>query len=144
MFISDTHGRHRHLRLPPGDILVHGGDIVDAYPTYGALKKDNSLDHQEAQLRDFLKWLSIHASRYKHVVIIPGNHDVILDKSKFKVRGSTVCILPWMVLMTTSSRNRPLPIHQSHHHLAPGSGHQAPQEGSRSQELDRVGGARSH
>lgn len=89
VFISDTHGRHRHIRLPPGDILVHGGDIVDAYPSYGALKKDNSLSHQEDQLKDFLNWLSKHASRYKHVVIIPGNHDVILDKSKFKDPGIT-------------------------------------------------------
>ena len=85
VFISDTHGRHRHLHLPPGDILIHGGDIVDAYPTWGALKKDNSLSHQEAQMDDFLKWLRIRAVRYKWVILIAGNHDLILDKSKFQV-----------------------------------------------------------
>ncbi len=26
--ISDTHAMHRNLRIPPGDILVHAGDIT--------------------------------------------------------------------------------------------------------------------
>lgn len=25
--LSDTHGLHREVRLPPGDVLVHAGDL---------------------------------------------------------------------------------------------------------------------
>jgi hypothetical protein len=26
--ISDTHGKHREICLPPGDVLIHGGDFT--------------------------------------------------------------------------------------------------------------------
>ena len=27
--ISDTHGRHRSVRVPPCDVLIHGGDFTN-------------------------------------------------------------------------------------------------------------------
>ncbi len=27
IIISDTHGRHRSLKLPKGDLLIHAGDV---------------------------------------------------------------------------------------------------------------------
>mmetsp|Transcript_3668 Transcript_3668/g.5287 ORF Transcript_3668/g.5287 Transcript_3668/m.5287 type:complete len:303 (-) Transcript_3668:1035-1943(-) len=68
--ISDTHGKHRKLKIPPScDVLCHCGDIFQRYGT-------NNADG-EIFLRDFADWL-------KEVdvpsVIIGGNHDVILEK----------------------------------------------------------------
>ena len=40
--ISDTHGKHRELRLPEGDVIIHAGDFCH----FGS----------DADLRDFLDW----------------------------------------------------------------------------------------
>lgn len=42
--ISDTHGKHRKINLPDGDILLHAGDITNVGETN--------------QLEDFAEWLS--------------------------------------------------------------------------------------
>lgn len=65
--ISDTHGLHEQLRLPPGDVLVHAGDITNC----GGVE----------QLRDFFLFLqrAVSEGGFKRVVVIPGNHDVTLD-----------------------------------------------------------------
>ena len=60
--ISDTHGCHRQLNLPKGDVLLHAGDVCD---------KGNAL-----QVEDFLDWLSGLDFQYK--IIIRGNHDIDL------------------------------------------------------------------
>ena len=60
--ISDTHGCHRQLNLPKGDVLLHAGDVCD---------KGNAL-----QIEDFLDWLSGLDFQYK--IIIRGNHDIDL------------------------------------------------------------------
>ena len=61
--ISDTH--NTTPPLPPGDILVHAGDLT-AHGTF---------DEVHAQLR----WLSSQPHTYK--IIIAGNHDIILDEA---------------------------------------------------------------
>ena len=63
--ISDTHGCHRQLNLPSGDVLLHSGDVCD---------KGNT-----EQVEDFLNWLTALDFQYK--IIIRGNHDIDL-KSK--------------------------------------------------------------
>lgn len=63
-FISDTHGRHRKLDLPGGDILVFGGDM-EASSTQRA--------------HEFLVWLS--EQDYNHKIVIAGNHDSIFEYS---------------------------------------------------------------
>ncbi len=63
--ISDTHGLHRQLKLPPGDILIHSGDL--------------SHQGRKHEIRDFLSWLADQP--YRHKVFIGGNHDFYLEQS---------------------------------------------------------------
>jgi len=64
--ISDTHGLHRRLVLPPGDVLVHAGDITPK--------------GEIAVVRDLADWLV--AQPFKHKIVIAGNHDFCLDISQ--------------------------------------------------------------
>jgi calcineurin-like phosphoesterase family protein len=67
VILSDTHGRHENLRdLPPGDVLVHLGDI--AY-------KGNLDD-----IRSFGNFLD-RQTDYTHKIILEGNHDRNLHDS---------------------------------------------------------------
>lgn len=67
--ISDTHGRHRRIEhMPPGDVLLHAGDITNT----GELQ----------QLEDFSAWLG-SLKQYKHKVVIAGNHDVTLHREYY-------------------------------------------------------------
>ena len=62
--ISDTHGCHRQLQLPSGDVLLHSGDVCD--------------QGNVEQVEDFLKWMSELDFSYK--ILIRGNHDIDLGK----------------------------------------------------------------
>lgn len=57
--ISDTHMRHDRLKLPGGDILIHGGDATSR--------------GSEEEIREFLDWFQ--KQDYSHLVLIAGNHD---------------------------------------------------------------------
>lgn len=57
--ISDTHGMHERLALPPGDVLVHAGDA-----TMGGTMKE---------VVNFLNWMGRQPFAYK--CFVPGNHD---------------------------------------------------------------------
>lgn len=67
VIVSDTHLMHAHLRLPPGDILIHCGDFYDA----------------ENQCTD--KWLKRinlwfeKQSQFGRRIYVPGNHDFPLS-----------------------------------------------------------------
>ncbi|KAJ5591608.1 uncharacterized protein N7459_001977 [Penicillium hispanicum] len=61
--ISDTH--NATPPLPPGDILIHAGDLT-VHGTFAEV---------QAQLR----WLS--SQPHTHKVVIAGNHDILLDAS---------------------------------------------------------------
>lgn len=63
--ISDTHGIHSDLKLPPGETLIHAGDISE----YGS----------EEEIMDFVRWFGSQA--YKHKIFIAGNHDTWLEES---------------------------------------------------------------
>lgn len=70
--ISDTHGLHRNLKIPSGDLLIHAGDVTE----FG----------QDDELEDFLDWFVLQPCKYK--VFVAGNHDLCLEKPnnrKFKV-----------------------------------------------------------
>ncbi|KAL4781938.1 Metallo-dependent phosphatase-like protein [Aspergillus varians] len=70
--ISDTH--NATPPLPPGDILIHAGD----------LSARGTFDEVQAQLR----WLA--AQPHPHKIVIAGNHDLLLDEAsdgKFPARG---------------------------------------------------------
>ncbi len=63
--ISDTHGDHRQVTLPDGDVLVHAGDIT----AHGTSR----------DLDDFLDWFG--AQPHRHRIFIAGNHDSYLEAS---------------------------------------------------------------
>lgn len=57
--ISDTHGMHRQLEIPDGDLLIHSGDCLGV----GTLEEVEELDQWFAELP------------HKHKILIAGNHD---------------------------------------------------------------------
>lgn len=59
-FISDTHTKERNLRLPGGDVLIHGGDIMNSGWSYN-------------DVINFLKWFE--SQPYDELIFIAGNHD---------------------------------------------------------------------
>jgi len=67
--ISDTHNKTEHLilddLLPDGDVLLHGGDFT------GMCTRQ--------QLEHFNEFLGRVKHKYKHVVVICGNHEVFFD-----------------------------------------------------------------
>lgn len=66
--ISDTHLQHDFI-LPEGDILIHAGDL-----TFQGNVPEISMAAQ---------WLrSIYDSkRFKHIIVVPGNHDWLAEKN---------------------------------------------------------------
>ena len=68
--ISDTHGKHRDLNLPKGDVIIHSGDFCH----YGS--------HDD--LYDFLKWYK--ELEFEIKILIAGNHDFFAAEysEKFK------------------------------------------------------------
>ena len=62
--ISDTHGLHRQLKMPSGDLLIHAGDFT-------------FYSEPPSIISDFNAWLGTLPHRYK--VIVPGNHEFLLE-----------------------------------------------------------------
>lgn len=62
--LADTHGFHRQISIPPGDVLVHAGDLT----RHGDLH----------ELRDFNTWLG--ELPHPHKLVIAGNHDRICEE----------------------------------------------------------------
>ncbi len=70
VLISDTHGLHDQLQLPPGDAILHAGDV--------------SSRGTEREIIDFLEWFG--NLDYKHKIFIAGNHDFFFENnSKEKI-----------------------------------------------------------
>ncbi|OAA69201.1 ser/Thr protein phosphatase [Akanthomyces lecanii RCEF 1005] len=67
--ISDTH--NCTVKLPPGDVLIHAGDIT------------NQGSHSE--LSKAVKWLE--GLQYEAKIIIAGNHDITLDADFYARHG---------------------------------------------------------
>ncbi len=65
LFISDTHGQHHNLNLPPTDILIHAGDI----------SKRGGLN----EVLDFLDWFVQQEATHK--IFIAGNHDFFFERA---------------------------------------------------------------
>lgn len=70
VIISDTHGQHEKLDLPPGDIIIHAGDWT-ARDTAG-------------ELLQFADWMA--SLPYEHKIVICGNHDYQPDVDKYIYR----------------------------------------------------------
>jgi Icc-related predicted phosphoesterase len=69
--VSDTHGRHRDVFIPEGDILIHAGDFTH----FGKI----------ADAEDFNQWLGEQPHRHK--IVVNGNHE---SNSDWKDRVSDV------------------------------------------------------
>eukprot|EP00755_Sulcionema_specki_P011741 Sspe_Gene.7975::Locus_2704_Transcript_1_1_Confidence_1.000_Length_739::g.7975::m.7975 len=94
--VSDTHGHHRELRVPPGDLLIHAGD----WTHFG--KKSDAID--------FNQWLG--ELPHRHKVVVNGNHESnamwakstpnLITNATFLKNGATV--------LTDSSAGRNLRV----------------------------------
>lgn len=62
--LSDTHGKHRKVDVPDGDLLIHSGDFC----TGG----------KESEARNFSAWL--HELPHREKVIVAGNHDLCMER----------------------------------------------------------------
>ena len=64
VILSDTHGKHRFVAVPDGDILIFAGDMCN----WGYRR----------EVVEFNEWLG--TLPHKHKIVIAGNHDLCLDK----------------------------------------------------------------
>lgn len=69
--IGDTHGFHKQIDIPNGDVLIFAGDIL----RYGGRK----------ELVEFNSWLGTLPQL--HRIVIAGNHDVCFEMYPNIVRG---------------------------------------------------------
>jgi predicted phosphodiesterase len=67
VLISDTHELHRELVVPHGDLLIHAGDFT-------------VLSKRPWMYRHFDLWLG--ELPHRHKIIIPGNHEYILEEPR--------------------------------------------------------------
>lgn len=71
-FISDTHGKHEQVFIPPNtDLLIHAGDISNIGRVQG--------------VQDFLDWYD--KIDVPHKVFIGGNHDYLLENNSSLFRS---------------------------------------------------------
>lgn len=62
--LADTHGLHRRVQVPDGDVLVHAGDFTER--------------GEPAEVDNFLDWLE--ALPHEHKVFIAGNHEFYVEE----------------------------------------------------------------
>jgi len=67
VLIADTHGLHRQLGVPGGDMLIHAGDF-----------SFNSM--LPSIISDFNVWLG--SLPHRHKVVVPGDHEFILEEPR--------------------------------------------------------------
>ncbi|WP_216327473.1 metallophosphoesterase family protein [Deinococcus aestuarii] len=70
--IADTHGLHDQVRLPPGDVLLHAGDVS----CHGRLD----------EIGRFLSWFG-RVGDFRHRVMIAGNHDFAFERTPHLAEG---------------------------------------------------------
>jgi len=70
VLVSDTHGSHRNVLLPDGDVLIHGGDFTRK----GEL----------STIEDLSSWFGSVASKFSEIVCICGNHDLPFHKEFYE------------------------------------------------------------
>jgi Icc-related predicted phosphoesterase len=64
VMLSDTHGCHREVDVPGGDILIHAGDFTLFSKSLKAIE-------------DFNDWLEELPHKYR--LVVPGNHEFFLE-----------------------------------------------------------------
>ena len=73
--ISDTHNKTKNLHneLPEGDVLIHAGILQ------GPVQKN--------EITDFNEYLGKVKSKFKHIVVIAGNHELSFDQKCWNKGG---------------------------------------------------------
>lgn len=64
--LSDTHGHHRTVQVPEGDVLVFAGDLM-------------TCGRKFSEVRDFADWFM--KQPHDHKVLVAGNHDLFFEHS---------------------------------------------------------------
>ena len=67
--VSDTHGLHRRMTIPNGDLLLHAGDLTNR--------------GEPEQVEDFNEWLGFLP--HPHKIVIAGNHDLSFEDEPKRV-----------------------------------------------------------
>lgn len=67
VLLSDTHGKHKQLSVPEGDMIIHAGDLTPMGRHRDVVK--------------FLNWYSQLPHKYK--ILISGNHDFYFQDNDF-------------------------------------------------------------
>lgn len=63
---SDTHGHHKNLVLPDGDVLIFAGDLM-------------TCGRRMSEIKSFGEWFSRQTHKYK--ILVAGNHDRYFEHS---------------------------------------------------------------
>jgi Icc-related predicted phosphoesterase len=66
--LSDTHNQQFSVQLPEGDILIHAGDLTGTGSIY--------------QFLHVAEWFKEQKDKFKHRIMIGGNHDFGLQNNK--------------------------------------------------------------
>lgn len=69
VFMSDTHGSHRKIFVPKGDILIHGGDFT----RLGEMSIIEDLSNYFGELQQ----------SFKEIICIAGNHELTFDEDRY-------------------------------------------------------------
>lgn len=69
VFMSDTHGSHRKIFVPKGDILIHGGDFT----RLGEMSIIEDLSNYFGELQQ----------SFKEIICIAGNHELTFDEDHY-------------------------------------------------------------
>ena len=75
VIISDSDEKHRQIKLPEGDVLIHCGDMTNK----GSLEK----------FIDFSSWM--RDQDFKHKIIVFGNHEIGFSKEPKKSKTKEIC-----------------------------------------------------
>jgi Icc-related predicted phosphoesterase len=73
--LSDTHGLHREVQVPDGDVLIHAGDVTNFF---------QPLEKSMEMLKGFNDWLG--ELPHRHKIVIAGNHDLVFQEEPKKAR----------------------------------------------------------
>jgi Icc-related predicted phosphoesterase len=89
VIISDTHNQISSINLPKGDILIHCGDFT--------------VTGTVSEITQFNRELLQQADKFKHIIIIAGNHDLLFEHqpqlarslldSRFKYLQDSSCVI---------------------------------------------------
>lgn len=93
--ISDTHGQHRHVRVPKCDVLIHAGDftrageiscIQDLSAYFGQIRCQGGDGDDTAPSMNGSQKASCETKNgpAEEIICIAGNHDITLEPDTYK------------------------------------------------------------